>query len=340
MRKSIIYIAIMGLISLTACRDESLNPVPVWEPAVHGFGVFDNGAATKAALTANYAKNFPAANQDAATATVPLKVRWVSLDNKLTVNKIEVFIEMIEYYQDADKNDKQASLGKKLIKTISTPAANRQWNNFAISASEVYNLYKDATVKYDKTNAVKVFENPANPRPKGAWFNGSEDFIITWVLTTPEGKVFSKFNEDSVCGDPTDLSEASANCRLQFNVDPCEFAGSLFETGTWTVATDDWNDFKAGTVVRVKPGPAANELTVEVTATDGGHKDLVLTVAKNGAVTIAKQVYGTYGSDPAVWSADGLGSVNGCKGIIDLVVNHTSAAYGAYPGQKFKLVRK
>jgi hypothetical protein len=340
MKKNLILTLIIGLFALMGCRDEALNPVPVWNPAVHGFGVFDTGGTTKAALTNNYLKNFPAANQDAATATVPFKVRWVSLDNKLTVSKVEIFIEMVEYYQDAEKNDKQASLGKKLVKTITTPAANRQWNAFTISATEVYNLYKDATVKYDKVNAVKVFENPANPRPKGAWFNGSEDFIITWVLTTPDGKVFNKFNEDSVCGDPTDLSEASANCRLTFNVNPCEYEQSLFATGTWTVAVDDWNDFKAGTAVRVKPGTAANELVVEVTATDGNHKDLVLTVEKTGKVTIAKQVYGTYGTDPAVWSADGSGSVNGCKGIIDLVINHSSAAYGAYPNQKFRLVRK
>ncbi len=218
MKKNLIFTLFIGLIALMGCRDEALNPVPVWNPAVHGFGVFDNGATTKDKLTAYNAKGFPVAAQDAATAVVPLKVRWVSLDNKLSVNKIEVFIEMIEYYQDADKNDKQASLGKKLVKTISAPAGNRVYNNLSISASEVYNLYKDATVKYDKVNAVKVFGNPANSRPKGEWFNGSEDFTVTWVLTTTDGKVFSKYNEDSICGDPTALSEASANCRLQFDI--------------------------------------------------------------------------------------------------------------------------
>lgn len=216
MKKILIYTLSLALFVLVGCRDESLNPVPVWEPAVHGFGVFDIAATTKTALTADYAKNFPLKGQDA--ASVPFKIRWVSLDNRLSVSKIDIYLEMIEYYQDADGNDKQASLGNKLVKSIATPAANRQWNSFTISGTEAYNLFKDATVKYDKVNAVKVFANPANPRPTGQWFNGSEDFVVTWVLTTTDGLVFKKFNEDSICADPTDLSEASANCRLYFDV--------------------------------------------------------------------------------------------------------------------------
>jgi hypothetical protein len=340
MKKSVIYFMLLGLITLMSCRDESLNPVPTWNPAVHYFGVFDNGATTKNGLIGNYGKNFPAANQDAPTATVPMKVRWVSLDNKLTVSKIDVYVEMIEYYQDADKNDKQVSLGNKVVKTISAPAGNRQWNSFNISATEVYNLFKDATVKYDKVNAVKVFDNPANPRPKGQWFNGSEDFVVTWVLTTSEGKVFNKFNETSICGDVTSLSEASANCRLTFNVNPCEFESKLFETGTWSVVTDDWNDFKPGAVVSVKPGAKPDEILVELTSNDTNRKDIILTVAKSGAVKIAKQAYGSYGKDPVVYSAEGTGTVNGCKGIIDLVIKHTGSDGYVFEGSKFRLVRK
>jgi hypothetical protein len=218
MKKIISTIFVCCIAMLMSCRDESLNPLPGWEPAVHGFVVFDVAATTKGGLIGDYTKNFPLKAQDAAAATVPFKIRWVSLDNKLTTSKIEVYLEMIEYYQDADGNDKQASLGNKLVKTIAAPAANRQWNSFAISGTEAYNLFKDATVKYDKTNAVKVFANPANKRPAGQWFNGTEDFVVTFALTTSDGLVFKKFNEDSICGDPTDLSEASANCRLYFDV--------------------------------------------------------------------------------------------------------------------------
>jgi hypothetical protein len=133
---------------LMSCRDESLNPIPGWEPALHGFVIFD-GVAPAANVKvrnqpyiADYARNFPTKAQDAATATVPFKIRWVSLDNKLTTSKVEVYLEMIEYYQDADGNDKQVSLGNKLVKTIAAPAGNRQWNSFTVSGTEAYNCSK------------------------------------------------------------------------------------------------------------------------------------------------------------------------------------------------------
>ena len=113
-------------------------------------------------------KTFPLTGQD--PAKIDFKIRWVSLDNVLTVSKIVVKVDMIESYTDPDGNPKTVSLGNggKVVKTIDAPTANRQWNSFSISPAEVYALYKDATVKYDKVNAVKVFENrpvPVRPEP-------------------------------------------------------------------------------------------------------------------------------------------------------------------------------
>ncbi len=216
-----------GLIFLMGCRDESLSPLPGWNSAVHGFAIFDGVGTPDADKKgiANYAKNFPLTNQD--KASIPFKVRWVSLDNKLTVNKIEIFVDMIEYYDDPDGNPKAVSLGAaangidpngKLIKTLSPAAGNREWNSFTITPQEIANAYKDATVKYNKTTAVKVFANPDNPRPVGKWFNGTEDFVMTWRLYTTDGLVFKVFNPDSICGDPTPPSQANANCQLVWDV--------------------------------------------------------------------------------------------------------------------------
>jgi hypothetical protein len=218
MKKIFLSILSLGLMfSLNSCRDESLNPLPGWDPAVHGFGVFDGVSEVNKRNIVDYAKNFTATNQQ--SSNVPFKIRWVSLDNKLTVNKIELYVEMIEYYNDPDGNPKAAGLGQKLAKTIATPAGNRQWNSFTISASEVFNLFKDATVKYDKVKSVPVFNNPDNPRPTGRWFNGAtDDFVLSWWLYTADGKVFRTFNQDSICGDPTPVSEANANCQLIWSV--------------------------------------------------------------------------------------------------------------------------
>ncbi|WP_020601715.1 hypothetical protein [Spirosoma spitsbergense] len=223
MKKLITYALSFGMVAVLGCRDESLNPVPGWESGVHAYTAFadvaepaKNSSSRKNSLA--YAANFPKTGQDVDAAKVNFKIRWVSLDNVLTVSKAEVYVEMLDYYSDADGNPKTASLGPKLIKTISPAAANRQYSTFSISPTEIYNVYKDATFKYDKVNAVKVFANPANPRPTGKWFNGTEDFVITWKLYTADGKVFTTWNPDSVCGDTTPFSDAAANCQLVFDV--------------------------------------------------------------------------------------------------------------------------
>lgn len=226
MKKIFTYALSFGMIAMLGCRDESFNPLPGWEPGVHAFGAFaditepKDGTGGTPANVVDYAKNFPKTGQDAAATKMNFKIRWVSLDNKLTVNKVEILVDMLEYYDDADGNPKTVSLGGggKVIKTISPAAANREYSAFSITPTELYTAYKDATVKYDKVNAVKVFANPKNPRPTGKWFNGSEDFVLTWRLYTSDGKVFKTWNSDSICGDPTAFSQAKANCQLVWDV--------------------------------------------------------------------------------------------------------------------------
>ncbi|GAB2602122.1 hypothetical protein [Spirosoma areae] len=227
MKKTIIYTLTAGFFALVGCRDESLNPVPTFEPAVHAYGVFDGfdaTAETKKTNIATNAKTFGMADQD--KAKLDFKIRWVSLDNKLTVTKVDIYLDMIESYNDPDGNPKTASLGNGglLVKTISPSAANRQWNTFSITPMEIYNLYKDATVKYDKVNAVKVFANPDRMRTAGKWLQpagkvkglnvSADSFVITWRLTTSDGLVFKTWEPSSICADPTLYSDASANCSL------------------------------------------------------------------------------------------------------------------------------
>ncbi len=227
MKRIVSYIFLAGLLSIIyACRDESLNPVLQWEPAVHGFGVFDgiafNGNANSRPqpYESDGAKNFPATGQD--NAKIDFKIRWVSLDNKLTVNKIELYVNMTEDYTDPDGNPQTADLGSgtgKLVATISNVGANRAWNSFSITPKQVYDLYKDATVKYNKVTAVPVFNNPAHARPTGKWFDGNTDtFILKWRLYTTDGKVFKTWNQSSICGDVTAVSEANSNCQLAWSV--------------------------------------------------------------------------------------------------------------------------
>lgn len=218
-----------ALTLLVGCKDESLDPNKPWEPGVHALGVFDGITEVGKANFAANAKNFPLTGQDA--SKIDFKIRWVSLDNLLAVNKIVIKVDMIESYTDPDGNPKTVSLGNggKVVKTIDSPAGNRQWNSFSLTPTDIYNLYKDATVKYDKVNAVPVFNNPTRPRPAGARLQGplvvggktlasADAFVITWELTTTDGLVFKVWNEDSICLDPTPVSQANSNCRLNFTV--------------------------------------------------------------------------------------------------------------------------
>jgi hypothetical protein len=233
--KKLISLSLTATIALLmSCRDESLNPNKAWEPAVHGWTVFASlpegtpGGSAKPNIVAN-GVNFPLTGQDA--AKIDFKTRWVSLDNQLTVSKIAIKVDMIESYTDPDGNPRTVSLGNggKVVKTFDSPSGNRQWNTFSISPAEIYNLYKDATVKYDRVNAVPVFNNPARPRPASARLQGpqvvgtrtvanADAFVVTWELTTSTGLVFRVWNEGSICGDPTPVSQANANCRLNFTV--------------------------------------------------------------------------------------------------------------------------
>lgn len=231
MKKILTYALSFGMVALLSCRDESLSPSPGWDPGVHAFAIFADvpepkeGSNTRPNTVAN-AANFPVTNQ--AAAKMNFKLRWVSLDNLLTVKKIDVFVEMIESYNDVDGNPKTASLGQKLFTTFDPSAANRQWNTFAVTPDDVYKLFSAATVKYDGKTAVPVFSNPDRPRPVGARLSGAvkvnglnvnaDRFVITWKLTTADGQVFSVWNPDSICGDPTQYNQASANCNLAWIV--------------------------------------------------------------------------------------------------------------------------
>ncbi len=231
MKKILTYALSFGMVALLSCRDESLSPNPGWDPGVHGFAIFADvpepkeGSSTRPNIEAD-AANFPITGQDA--AKMNFKLRWVTLDNKLTVKKMDVFIEMIESYNDVDGNPKSASLGKKLLTTFDPSAANRQWNNFAVTPADVYKLFSAATVKYDGKTAVPVFSNPDRPRPAGTRLksNGSvkglgvdaDRFVITWVLTTTDGLVFKVWEPDSICADKTEYNQAAANCNLVWTV--------------------------------------------------------------------------------------------------------------------------
>jgi len=194
---------IASLSIITACKDESLQVVPVWESAVHGLGAVTS-------TNSDFLYNDPSVDID-------MSLQWVSIDGKLTVNKIEVFALFDESYIDEDGNPAIASHGGdegKLMVSYSggSVPANRTPVNFSVSQASLYELYKDA--KFDYGNGeVPVFDNPDRPqRNVTQHFMWDDAISIRWELTTDDGRVFKKWGP-SVC-----TEFPGANCSVDFGV--------------------------------------------------------------------------------------------------------------------------
>src|SRR6187551_2386885 len=124
-----LVLMIVSLSVITACKDESLVLLPEWESAVHGLGEI-----TSDATDFNY--NDPSVNVD-------IDLKWVSIDGKLTVTKIEVFALYDESYVDVDGNPAIASHGGtegRLIQSYDGGAvpANRAPVSFTVNQTSIY----------------------------------------------------------------------------------------------------------------------------------------------------------------------------------------------------------
>src|SRR5690349_2201572 len=86
-----------ALVAVTSCKDESIVLIPEWETAVHGFA-----AVTSANSDFSY--------NDTALP-IDIDLQWISIDQALTVTKMEVYVLFDENYIDADGNPAVAHHG-------------------------------------------------------------------------------------------------------------------------------------------------------------------------------------------------------------------------------------
>jgi hypothetical protein len=199
------YILFLSIVALTvlACRETTTDPNIPFETAVHGYGEFKTP------------KTFSLTD---AAAPVNFKWRWVSIDKANTVNKVEFFIYFDEPFKDKDGNPKTAKHGgvagetyTKLWKTVTTPAANFGYTDFAITQADVYNIYKANKFDYgDGKGSVDVFSRSGRTAAKP--FIAGDKFIVRWVLYTADNRKFDSWTT-AVCGD-----FVGANCDLVFSL--------------------------------------------------------------------------------------------------------------------------
>jgi hypothetical protein len=188
---------------ITSCKDESLVLIPEWETAVHGL-------AEVTSANTDFQYNTP-------SEPIDIDLQWISIDQKLTVTKIEVFVVFNENYVDSDGNPAVASHGGATGRSYavfegSNVPANRVPKSISITQDAVYTLYQDATFDYGN-GTTNVFTNPDNGnRDAQHHFMWNDDLTVRWEYTTDDGRIFKKWAV-SVC-----TEFPGANCQIDFTV--------------------------------------------------------------------------------------------------------------------------
>lgn len=199
-----LIILFIGLTVAIGCKDDSIQPVPDWGSGVNGFASLQQGSAA----------NFLLGNT---TTTINANLRWISIDGKLTVNKIETFITFDESYVDVEGNPKTARHGGttgKLFRTFEGEEVleSREDLGITISQTDIFNLYSTNQFNYCGTT-VSVFNNPLKPtRTVATPFINGDSFRLRWIFYTSDGRKFDTWSP-SVCNE-----FPGSNCSLPFAV--------------------------------------------------------------------------------------------------------------------------
>lgn len=300
----IFLVGVFGI--AVSCKDDSIVSIPNWESAVHA----DVAVAGEA--------NFKYKSSDPIT----LDYYWNSIDSKLTVVKIDFYVQFNEPYIDSEGNPKVAKIGGeegKLLRTLEGSAigANRTKFKVAVTQDQIYALYKDATFDYDGSSTdsdgdgkcdkgcnapVAVFKNPATiaDRIEGGRFIEADEFKLLWRLTTNDGRVFKSWGV-SVC---TEFPNAS--CDYNWVV-VCPYPGINFFSGAYKCTEPGYGTYDVG--ITLKSG-SQTTIVVDNFWDAGAVIEYVIDAAK-GTISIPEQSF-KLGAN--TYTVTGAGEINNCNG--------------------------
>jgi hypothetical protein len=286
------------MIAIAGCRDEDLNPIPVYETSVHGWG----------RINADSVKNFVFEDL---TKGIDIQYQWNAIDGILGVNKIEFYAFFDEAYKDTDGNDRiarhagrflNADGAGKLFKTLqgSEIPANRTDIRFRLSQADMYNIFKDAEFDYGK-GKVKVFANPDKPTRDVAKrpFISGDNLEVSWIIYANDGRKFDFWSE-SICSEEFPKS----SCTVKWGV-VCvsEIAGDL--------------DYVQTDMVKGAGGGAGAAFPGQTTGTIAWTQDLNGTTPILGQYSTPDLSFGHYafvwGDDPAASATNKPKVVDACN---------------------------
>jgi hypothetical protein len=208
-----IFLLLWVFTLVLGCRDESLNPVPDFETAVHGYGHLKGGTTFVGTTTDPNTGLFNAGTVTYNNSwSAVMDYQWVSIDQKNTVNKIEIYVTFTEPYKDAQGNNRTADHGTELLREIAggQVPANRVSLDIDLTPADIQSLFGDAQFNYDDGNGIVNVLNNTNlipgrtvardPSNLATQFIPSDKFLITWILYTSDGRIFDSWS-DSVCSE-------------------------------------------------------------------------------------------------------------------------------------------
>ncbi|MBM3441342.1 MAG: hypothetical protein FJX89_01450 [Bacteroidetes bacterium] len=197
--------ALMLMVSMifSSCRKEELNPVATPEPGVWGQGKLLSG-------------QFTAGND--ANSKVSMQLKWIDVNRKVTITKMEVFITMTEKYTDKNGNPATADHGSKSYKVFDAKG-NNEAVLFDITANEVYALFQTAKFNYGKGAGNQDVFSTATGRTAGKRFTKNDSFKMEWALTSKDGLVYKWWSVSVVNGELyTNQPEIAANTNVTWTV--------------------------------------------------------------------------------------------------------------------------
>lgn len=176
-----------------------------------------------------------------------------------------------------------------------------------------------ATVDFTGQQLIDLF---ATPIADGDLFTVGVD------VTTQAGQLFHAFPTVGVGYGTGVANEAGGvTTSIQF-LKPCTFVASAYD-GDFTVVSDEWQDYNTGAVIPVKM-VSATQISFMYAVDAGTAKPIIMTInPANNAITVSKQVYGSYGKD--VYSAETVGNsgsaVNPCDLSLSVKLTHTTTGF-------------
>jgi|GEM_PF-637841 len=251
-------------VGIIACEDDK-ELVPKWESAINGYMQVAAGSSP------SFVFNSPSTDID-------LTLRWISIDNKASVNKIDVYVLFDEPYIDKDGNPAIASHGGaegKLLRSWEGDEVpgNREDVTFSLTQTDVYNLYQTATFDYDGTGpaaAISVFGATPNNAQRDATNRivPGDAVTVRFEFTATDGRVFERWSP-SVC---------------------TEFPGSNCELSFTAVCTSNLAGTYSYVTTNITAGPGGNAAGCGGSATGTG----TLTALGGGSYSVSDATFGVF----------------------------------------------